>query len=206
MNKIYRKLGSRGGFSLIEMLVAMAIFMLFTGVLITSYAGVIRSLRGAEEYRVLYSEARHVFDVLTDTARSGTIFSPDCNDLDNGFASPKVMALEFCSKDRLSKTRFEYVAAGAGDERQLVMTEFVRGKVEDSFVEQEVELYSDEVRVTDFAFYVWPLRDPFAVGAEAELANLFHPKVTFIATFEKDSSKSGVYELDLQTSVCLRNL
>lgn len=191
-----RAVGSNGGFSLIEMLVAMGIFMIFTGVIISSYVGIVKALRGAEEYRVLYAESRHVFDVVTDVARNSTIYTSGdvvCNEV--GFMANE---MEFCYKDGLKRVRFYY------DDGKLNMNEEVRPNLNQDFSAPDgVEFYSDEVRVTNFNFYVWPKKNPFSYD-QANLANLFHPKVTFVATFEKDNPKGGVYELDLQTSVSLR--
>ena len=196
MNKIRGKLDCKG-FSLIEMLVAMAIFVLFTGILLTSYMGVVKALNGAEEYRILYAESRHVFDVLTDRARNATIFTDESVDFGNGAMNE----LSFYSKDGLSKVTFKHDKDG----RKLIMKEGTKWTKDDGdFVEKEVELHSDEISVADFNFYVWPLKNPFLYKNYDDLNSVFHPKVTFSATFEKDSPKGDVFELDLQTSVSLR--
>ena len=240
--------GTSGGFSLIEMLVAMAIFMVFTGILISSYIGIVKALQGAEEYRVLYADARHVFDVITETARNSTIYPKEnfpCNNDDpNSFKGEELRrklaespftnpltSLEFCSKDGLTKTVFKYeegtgrnavkgivgeselMSRGMGDKEigstgKLIMEKLSRTSVNSPFGSpEETKLYSDSIRITGFNFYVWPLKDPFAVssyGDSKDLSNLFQPKVTFAATFERDNSKGGTYSIDLQTSVSLR--
>lgn len=198
VRKFGRELGSKKGFSLIEMLVAMAIFMLFTGVLLTSYLGIVKALRNAEDYRILYSEARHVFDVITDTARNYKI-----NYETTGFAMNSVKTIEFLSLNEMKKIRFD---AANG----LVMTEFECTDANigvddvDFCPQNEVKLYSDEVAIKNFSFYVWPLKDPFAYGG-FQIANNFQPKVTFSAIFEKESAGGQTYEMELQTSVSLRN-
>lgn len=202
MNKFARKfgreLGSKKGFSLIEMLVAMAIFMLFTGVLLTSYLGIVKALRNTEDYRILYSEARHVFDVVTDTARNYKI-----NYGTTGFAMNPVKSLEFLSLDGMEKIRFDTTNG-------LVMEEFKCTEANTGVVDvnscprNEVKLYSDEITIKNFSFYVWPLEDPFAYK-NFEITNNFQPKVTFSAIFDKGSAGGKKYEMELQTSVSLRN-
>lgn len=202
--KIGRGFGSKKGFSLIEMLVAMAIFMLFTGVLLTSYLGIVKALRNTEDYRILYSEARHVFDVITDVARNYKINYYDDYGGSRYSVNP-VSNLEFLSLDGLKKIDFEY-KNGAGDVADsLVMSEFVRDSVDGGFdLANEVGLYSDEITIENFSFYVWPLKDPFAYD-DFQIANNFQPKVTFSAIFEKESSGGQKYKMKLQTSVSLRN-
>lgn len=202
MNKFARKFGrefgTKKGFSLIEMLIAMAIFVLFTGVLLTSYLGIVKALRNAEDYRILYSEARHVFDVITDTARNYKI-----NYGTTGFAMNPVKSLGFLSLDGMEKISFDATNG-------LVMEEFKCTEANTGVVDvnlcprNEINLYSDEITIKNFSFYVWPLKNPFAYD-DFQIANNFQPKVTFSAIFEKESAGGQKYEMKLQTSVSLRN-
>jgi len=186
------------------MLVAMAIFVLFTGVLLTSYLGIVKALRNAEDYRILYSEARHVFDVITDTARNYRIDYYDNYRGAKSFTNP-VTNLEFLSLDGLKKIRFAFNEGVADGASSFVMSEFTRDSADVEFgSENVVSLYSDEITIKDFDFYVWPLEDPFSYG-KFEITNNFQPKVTFSAVFEKEASSGQEYKMNLQTSVSLRN-
>ena len=53
------------GFTLVEMLIAMSIFVIFITVLMSSYTSLIRAQREANNYRQLYAEAREIFDTIT---------------------------------------------------------------------------------------------------------------------------------------------
>jgi prepilin-type N-terminal cleavage/methylation domain-containing protein len=192
MNKFARKFGrefgAKKGFSLIEMLIAMAIFVLFTGVILTSYLGIVKALRNAEDYRILYSEARHVFDVITDTARNYKI------DYGSGAFVNPVKNITFLSLDGGEKVSFVY-NEGAGLEMTETKCEACPG--------EKVALYS-EIKIKNFSFYVWPINDPFSYK-NFEITNNFQPKVTFSAIFEKETATGQKYEMKLQTSVSLRN-
>ena len=52
------------GFTLIEMLIAMTIFVTFIGILMSSYTSIVRAQRDANDYRETYVKARQVFDLL----------------------------------------------------------------------------------------------------------------------------------------------
>jgi len=195
MNNLVKKIRAKNGFSLIEMLVAMAIFMLFTGVLLSSYLGIVKALRNAEDYRILYSEARHVFDVITDTARNYKIDYDSVGS--NGFVNP-VKNLTFSSLDGGEKVNFVYNPGAGGNAGSLVMK---RGE---GAIFSDVALYSNEISIKDFNFYVWPVEDPFSYK-DFKVTNNFQPKVTFSAVFEKVTSAGQTYEMKLQTSVSLRN-
>ena len=207
MNKIL----NRRGFSLVEMLVAMAIFVMFTGILISSYLGIVKALRGEEENRILYSDARHVFDVLTEESRNSTIYSggaatagaaagvaAECNlyGFDVGDS------VEFCSNDGKSKVQFKYA------DEALYLSKYekkeVEGLVKEDFIKiNEEKLHSDEVKMTHFDFYVWPKENPYSLEG-VPVVGMFQPKVTFVATFAKDDAGGGILEYNLQTSVSLR--
>lgn len=184
LNTIRDRVRSNKGFSLIEMLVAMAIFVIFTGLLVNSYMGIVKALRVTEEQRIIYSEARHVFDVLIEEARNSTIYSDGC--------SPT--GREFCSVEK-GKVVFDY------DEYQDVL------KIKRGDFSAEA-LHSDEIKITYFKTYVWPAQNPFKVpidNLDIYLdANLYQPKVTFVATFEKVDPSGKIDSYDLQTSVSLR--
>ena len=172
---------SKRGFSLVEMLVAMAIFVIFTGLLINSYMGIVKALRATEDQRIVYSEARHVFDVLTEEARNATIYGGDYGDCQpNG--------MEFCSEKGKIVFIYDEVNDGLKIDRHG-----------DGFGEA---LHSDEVKITRFDAYAWPTENPF--GIEADLNRLYQPKVTFVATFEKVEPMGKVSSYDLQTTVSLR--
>lgn len=100
---------NKKGFTLVEMLVAIGIFSIFMGVLITSYMSVVKGLRGAEEYRELYADARHTFDTILENARNSTVYG-GCDNTVSKFKSD-LDKLSFCSTDGLKKVTFEYMDA-----------------------------------------------------------------------------------------------
>ncbi len=201
---------NKKGFSLVEMLVAMAVFVMFTGVLITSYMGIVKSMRATDDDRDLYSEARSVFDVLLQESRKGTLYSGaglgDCNLYGFDFGD----GIEFCSADGTRKVAFTY------RDDSLYLSEYekkrVEGLVKEDYVKlSEEKLHSDEVKVVHFDYYVWPKENPY--GSEGvDVSAMFQPKVTFVATFERDGgaaasaggADSDAMSYDLQTSISLR--
>jgi prepilin-type N-terminal cleavage/methylation domain-containing protein len=74
---MFKKIKSKRGFTLIEMLIAMSVFVMFMGVVIQSYLGIVRSQQETNEYRVMYSEARYIFDKFSDEVRNGNIYYKD---------------------------------------------------------------------------------------------------------------------------------
>ena len=190
------------------MLVAMAVFVMFTGVLITSYMGIVRSMRATDDDRDLYSEARSVFDVLLQESRKGTLYAGgvgDCNLYGFDFGD----VIEFCSPDGTRKVAFTY------RDDSIYLSEYekkkVEGLVKDDYVKlSEEKLHSDAVNVAHFDYYVWPKENPYGLEG-VDVSSMFQPKVTFVATFERDGADSSVggadsdaTSYDLQTSISLR--
>lgn len=194
MNEKLRRLGARDGFSLIEMLVAMAIFVLFTGLILNSYLGVVRGLRVAEEYRVLYSEARHSFEVMTDLARNSRYYNED-GVQDGGVCSDAADEFSFYAKDGSKRSTVCY----SGAAEKLYIHEKVSGEVF-----SEYDLHAENVFVKDFEVYVTPSENPYGKDYNFSLGTYFHPKVTLVVIFARENAQGVVNEVKLQTSVSSR--
>lgn len=186
------------GFTLIEMLIAMVIFIVFTGLLLNSYMSVVKAIRGANEYRVMYSDARHVFDVITEVARESRYYGKKLVGSDyRGFSPNGVAEFTFYSADWARSTLFKFEDDGVDgvDGGRIVM-------VEDGGMTEQ--LHSDAVYVKDFRIYVWPLKDPYDQTEKFALINYFQPKVTITATFATKGMSGQEYSFDLQTTVSSR--
>lgn len=206
------------GFTLVEMLVAIGIFSIFMGVLMTSYMSIVKGLRGAEEYRQLYADSRHVFDTILENARNSTVYGA-CNSVsDEGFGSSDLNTLSFCSTDGGKKVTFEYTApvvVESSDDSDgedsvdeigtLTMTTEEKANllVDESgyaFPEESV-LNSDGVSISSFSFRVFPTNDPFSSKYDGIP---YQPVVIVQATFEKESVSGSTYSMPLQTAISLR--
>ncbi len=61
------------GFTLVELLVSIAIFVIFLGVVSVAYIGIVRSQRQANEVRKMYSDVRTFIESLSEDMRLGTV-------------------------------------------------------------------------------------------------------------------------------------
>ena len=61
------------GFTLIELVVSLSIFMVFLGIVSTSYLSIIHAQREANSIRKMYSEVRNFMEMLAQDARLGTL-------------------------------------------------------------------------------------------------------------------------------------
>jgi len=165
------------GFTLVELLISMSIFVIFMGVLINSYTAIVRSQREANDYRIMYVEAREIFETVSAELKNAAI---NYNQIAVSF-NGAVQDLEFISKDGLVKNEIRY------DESEGIV-----------YLNDE-PLNGEEVKVTDFAFYVSPKMDPYAQENVQWASLQFQPKVTVVAKFEREK-----YELNLRTTISSR--
>lgn len=186
---------SQKGFTLVEMLIAMAIFITFTGILISSYTSIVRSQREANDYRLMYSEARSVFESLTAELREGMVDYGNLN-YAAGVSNGGLNELYLVSKDGQIKTHVEY-----DDNLGVVRVQ----KSKKNFVPGDfADLNSSDVKVTKLKFYVSPVIDPYDPQYVENDLNQFHPKVTIYAEFERILKSGKTYTTSLQTTVSSR--
>ncbi|MBU1953917.1 prepilin-type N-terminal cleavage/methylation domain-containing protein, partial [Patescibacteria group bacterium] len=72
--KIFNKIrGNKDGFTLVELLVSMMIFMIFLGIVGQAYISIVRAQRDANEVRKMYSDVRSVMDLMAEQIRLGSV-------------------------------------------------------------------------------------------------------------------------------------
>lgn len=187
---------NKKGFTLIEMMVAMAIFVMFLGVLIGSYTDIVKSQQEANDYRVLYSEARRVFDKITEEVRNGAIYYGTFADYSSGNDD-----LILISPDGERQVKFEY------DDDPDVMNVWFGEKLESELENSYLLVSPDNERLTvaEFNVFVSPSDDPYKLENVYKDNLQFQPKVTVFATFEMERRKGGEpYSVDLQTTISSR--
>lgn len=197
-NKQKKVVSNRKGFTLVELLIAMTIFLLFIGVVVGAYTGIIRAQRNANEYRIMYSEARSVFDSLTWELRNGIV--------DYGYY------VESETEGYLVGALDELVLVpGNGDKRVLIGYEndavyLMDIPFENAVFPEERRFLNnpEEVRISDFRMYVSPVFDPYDLDYTSHDFQQFHPKVTVYAFFEREFGNGSTYDMILQTTVSSR--
>lgn len=220
------------GFTLIEVLVAIAIFMIFITSISSSYLDIARSQRQANAVRAVYSEMRYIFDLIGDEARSKTIdygcpgsVGQKVDESEIGFAkkqqetSPGCLALNgvpqtdylaLVNDEGTQRTIFIIEEENGNDSKKLYYYKeekeadsYVWNKAE-GFENGEVEIDLQNIQLDNFVFEISPLVDPFDVDNIGCGAIQFQPAVSMYASISSINDQAGNFTLDLQTSVSSR--
>lgn len=202
---MFKKIKSQKGFTLVEMLISMAIFMTFTGILISSYTGIVQSQRDANSYREMYVQARQVMETMVQELRDGMV--------DYGTVNPKIGSLTMdigeiylISRDGTTKTHVTYKDRTVN----LLKSRLAPGNqpaIDAVYMPVDPILLNDpkNVQVTKFRVYYSPKIDPFDPESVNFSTSQFQPRVTIYAEFTKDlGANRQPYVMDLQTTVSSR--
>lgn len=202
MKNFIKKTGDKG-FTLVELLISMAIFMVFTGILINSYGHLVRTQQRSNEYRILYSEAREVFDGMVQELRENAVdygYNSQCGAV-NGFNGP-VSELFLISKDAAIRTKLSF------DEEKKALFKFIENVKDQTdlvFAEENgVRLSSEKVEIEKMQFFVSPKINPYSRDNFSVQMARFHPKVTVFATFKTIGTGEEAFSFNLQTTVSSR--
>lgn len=190
------------GFTLIELMISMTIFIMFIGVLFGSYMAIVKGQRDANSYRAMYSESRRVFEKITDEVRNGIIYYPENTEgnivSEYGVSLHSVVVL---SKEMDKLSVFE-LDGGNLNYCNKSVTEDIDYKYYAH--SGETYLLNSATKMKDFKVSVYPAVDPYRTVNTVATSLQFQPMVHIEATFEKEISGGNTFELTLSTSVSSR--
>lgn len=220
----------RAGFTLVELLMAISIFMIFMLAATSSFLEIIRSQKTANETRLIYAELRNFVDYVTNETREGKIdyfcYQQDLlADLDYTAASLVRCdeAAEFnlvagnnlrtISADGLSSSIIKFLP-----EEQIVCLKRYRNvndswQLEEGYAEGVVENkcgsgYKEfafaNLAVEDLRFEIIPQLNPQSEAAQSLLSGQFQP---MLRMYLQVGSKLDTVKFDLkyQTLLTVRN-
>ncbi len=116
----HSKSSTRKAFTLVELLVSIAIFVTFLGVVALSYIGIVRSQRAADQVRKMYSDVRSFTESLAQDMRLGTIdydcygtsiSSSACPENADGITTSAASYLAIVNKDQTQKVIYWFDAS-----------------------------------------------------------------------------------------------
>lgn len=200
MNPMFKKTQQRG-FTLVELLIAMTIFIMFVGILLSSYTYIVRSQREANDYRELYAQSRQIFDKLVEEMRAGMIYYPSDAEINSDYQSGNSeLTLVKLNEDDGSFVSAQFLLQ---EDRVKFIEANGAGAPTVYFLNSGLE--SGGVGVSELVFYVSPAGNPYSSGNTFYDSLQFQPKITVFATFEKKRTVGEEsFVINLQTTISSR--
>jgi prepilin-type N-terminal cleavage/methylation domain-containing protein len=223
----------RSGFTLIELLVSLVIFVIFLGIVSSSYVNIVRAQRQANETRKMYSEVRSAVELLTEDIRLGSIdydFYEGKSDLANenceegalsaSISGGRTSILALVNKDGLERSFFcfdptsetlwykKFKRDPSGS--TWVPAEGFAGTTELGSSTQEGNGYralnSEYVKIHSMSFAIFPDRNPYSDNPDVYLKNgtQFQPKVSIFMSAVNGTRAGTDFTMDFQTTVSSR--
>lgn len=209
----------REGFTLIELMISIVIFVLFLGIVSQSYISIVRTQREANEVRKMYSDVRLVMDFLSEEIRLSSI-DYDCY-AGKGTNCEGVIAGTFFNGQT---EHLALIRQGGGqktfvkldDDGRLVVKKLLRDGDEyipaPGYETDYRPLTSDRVRFEHLSFAIFPDVNPYSnevlpgsnVPIYADNGTQFQPKVTTFMTVKNSDEVSTSFDFDFQTTVSSR--
>jgi prepilin-type N-terminal cleavage/methylation domain-containing protein len=226
------KSGQQNGFTLVELLIAISIFVGFLTVVANSYISIIRAQKTANETRQMYSEMRNFGDFVNGEMRDGTIdyfcYTSGLNPGLDALAAdlvrcPEVAThqigdgdnLRIISKDGLQATTLIFDKANSRvlvykfkkeNDAWIPDIGFVDNTISDraTVVNGTAQVFAfSNLLVKDLHFEIYPKKNPAQIDKGGNLGNQFQPMVMLTADVASKVN-SVIFNLHFQTMITSR--
>lgn len=167
-----KKKNKYSGFTLLEMLISISIFMIFLGIVSGSYTSLVSANRSANDVQKLYHDVRDVFDTISTEIRSGVI----------DYSCVDTLCILHNNGSKRSLFKFD-----AENKRILVLHQ---SRIDSesrisSWISDDpdwLSLTSEKFPVQNFLFTIFPLKDPYVNATDDDVQ--WQPSVTFLLNID----------------------
>lgn len=183
--KIFKRTfrSTQSGFTLVELIISIAVFMIFIGIATSSYVQLVKANRTANETQKIYRETRFVLDAISREIKTGALDYSciDQNKLDaqclgnQGTETKRTVAV--ISPDSTVRTFFKFDTADKNV--QIMRQNRLSAALPWSAGEWE-QLSSDILEVEDLSFSFFPEKNPYESKNADTDALQWQPSVSII--------------------------
>ena len=175
-------LSDQKGFTLIEAVVATAVFAFVISSVIATYIGVLKIDRKTRSQRAVYDNGRFIMEFLAKEIRNGTI----------NYTSYSGGSIPATDPDLYVKNQNNELERMYKNGDNLILAKN----------NSSTNLNSNGVKITNLSFYIMPLVDPYTTAKNANL----QPSVTIKLelTSNYGSSATDLVKLNLQSTFSTR--
>lgn len=168
------------GFTLVELLISISIFMVFVSIAAASYTSLVSANRKANDTQKIYREVRFIFDTFAEEIHNGTLdyscidaekLDPLCLENQNSGAG---RVLSVFRENGTKRSLFKFDATF----KKLLVLRQERSALELPWSAADwKEMSSGALPLEDMAFSFFPLKDPYASENAGSDAVQWQPSV-----------------------------
>ena len=188
------------GFTLIEMVISLGIFMLFIGMVLSIFISLTATQQKTNYNRETVSETKNIINTISTEAKEKAIDyncyerEAICGNRDNNLA--------LISPNGLTRTIFSKSCTNGFC--NLTQTNQSRSNRNESWaLGQTSQLNSDKLKIKDLKFLIYPKENPFNIENAANDKTQFQPVVNIIINIARTTSGNSD-PIIIQTSVTSR--
>lgn len=202
------------GFTLLELVISLGIFMIFTTAVISTFLSVTQSTTKANLNREQVSEASQIFSYIENIAKENAV---DYNFLENSQQSENTQTYAFISANQLTQNLIQ-VACPSSPQSENFCTissnQNTRNNIAQDFVTDDgawTPLHSPSLKIIRFQIKNFPTTDPFTTDEIIQPQNQFQPITHLILNLARNSENTYQEALQsnnpitLQTSISSRS-
>lgn len=212
----------KSGFTLLELVIALGIFMIFIGAIMNSFISLTSTQQKANLSREAASEAKDLLNYISVEAREKRI-DYSCKTANNStYERDEYYALNcsdvnletdivFITNDGLERI----IVSSSKDNTSEFITITTKKQTRNNLISNwetvsDTPLHSERLKILSSQFNITPTQDPYNFSIEQDITNLQQPKVEIILNIERNSktqnaSQSTNLPIILQTSISSRS-
>ncbi|GEM_PF-3995129 len=160
------------GFTLIEMLISITLFMSFLGLVASSYTSLVSANRKAKEIQNLYNDVRFVFDTLASEIRGGEV---DYSCINGEILDPLCKAISILHENGKKRSMYTFDDAA---KKILVLHQSRTSNLLPWPPASWESLTPEKFPLENLSFQIFPLKNPYDGANAGSDETQFQPSVT----------------------------
>ncbi len=176
---------NRTGFTLIEMVISITIFMIFVSIVTSSFSTLIRANRIANETQKIYFAVRGIFDSFATAVRNGTIdYSTECIPT---HAEQKICVM---GNDGVHREMYTW----NNEEKKLTVQQQARADIDSvwSILSQPQRMNDESLPLDNVVLSIFPSKNPYDRANAYDATVQWQPALT-VSMKIKDSVLRATY-------------
>ena len=197
---MFRK-SSQQGFTLMESLVATALFTVVVSAIVTIYISTVRIQRRANAIRIASENARYISEFMSKEIRNGNFdyYGPRAGSC----AAPGSLSPDY--QIPIVNVDNERICFYLGDNNGAISASGKNLWIARGSLAQNQRLNGDNVTVESFRVYLTPSQNPYCNDPPgcSEVGSTIQPRVTFVASIKASPDPQNSITIPLQTTISI---